>query len=72
MTEEVEELNKLKATLSHLPKKPTKQVNSTEEILKMENRRLEQIESEKRKYEDYKQKLSCWKKYFCCCCIEGP
>lgn len=43
MSEEAEELAKLKATLHAIPKRETKKVDQTEEILKMENRRLEQL-----------------------------
>jgi hypothetical protein len=45
LTEEAEELNKLKATLHAIPRKENKKMDETEEILKMENRRLEQIEA---------------------------
>lgn len=43
LTEEAEELGKLKATLRTIPRKESKRVNQTEEILKMENRRMEQL-----------------------------
>ena len=43
LTEEAEELGKLKATLRTIPRKESKRANQTEEILKMENRRMEQL-----------------------------
>jgi hypothetical protein len=71
LTEEAEELGKLKATLHNIPKRENKRMNETEEILKLENRRMEQIESERRKLEESRKKLACWQRYFCCCCYEN-
>jgi hypothetical protein len=58
----------LKATLQAIPRKETKRMDETELILKMENRRLEQIEEERRKLEEIQKKTPCWRRYFCCCC----
>ena len=65
--EELRRLTKAKNEMSS-QRTASKKNNETEEILKLENRRLEQVEEETKKVEEQCKKVSLWRKIFCCLC----